>query len=447
MKNILFSLLLISSFPALSQYTLGLAEAQKKAIEANAKLKNSRLETQAALQTKAMAKTNYYPKVSFDAMAMHAINPLMEINSPGGNLPVYDGNPANLATATEFAYIPASSTGLLQKIGFANVGLTQPIYAGGKIKIGNEMAQLGVDINKQKEVLTEKEILLQTAQQYWQIVSLQEKEKTIVQYEALLDRLYIQVSDAFKAGLIIRNDVYKLELEQNELALNKSKLLNGKKLAFMQFCNTTGMQYDSTLFLADNIDNYQAPSYYQGIEYQGFVNDLSEVQLLEKVVKVQELQTAMKKADTQPIVALGVNALYMSQFDQNTNALNALGFLSVSIPISERWLGKHEVNSLRIKEEIAQNTLSDTKSLLELRAAKSRTDLLETHHQIEIIKERIIAADENLKVNQSSYDNGVQTLADLLEAKAMQVQAKDDLIEAKTKYQVAITAYLQHVGK
>ncbi|SER24807.1 TolC family protein [Neolewinella agarilytica] len=447
MKSIIVIPLLLVSLSVFSQQHISLEEARRAAAETNMKLINSRLETESAMEVAASVKNNYYPSVSLDVGLMHAINPLLEISSPGGNLPVYDGNPANLGSASEFAYIPASTTGLLQKLGAASLSVTQPIYVGGKIKMGDELSQMGVDVRRKQEVLFKNDVLLETTRQYWQIVSLQEKEKTIEKYEALLDRLSIQVNDAYKAGLIIQNDVYKLELEQNELALNKSKLANGKRLALLQFANTTGIPFDSSMHLIESVDEYESPEYYKLMDGEGYLDRLSEVQLLEKSIQIQQLQTKLKEADYLPTVAFGLNAFYLSQFEENTGGLNLFGFLSASVPISSHWSGKHDVREMVIKEEIARNNLEDTKKLLQLRSEKSWVDLVEAYKQVLIIEDRIIAANENLRVNQSSYDSSVVTLSDLLEAKALQTQALDDLIEAKAKYKVAIAAYLQYTGK
>ncbi|WP_273445124.1 TolC family protein [Neolewinella agarilytica] len=447
MKSIIVIPLLLVSLSVFSQQHISLEEARRAAAETNMKLINSRLETESAMEVAASVKNNYYPSVSLDVGLMHAVNPLLEISSPGGNLPVYDGNPANLGSASEFAYIPASTTGLLQKLGAASLSVTQPIYVGGKIKMGDELSQMGVDVRRKQEVLFKNDVLLETTRQYWQIVSLQEKEKTIEKYETLLDRLSIQVNDAYKAGLIIQNDVYKLELEQNELALNKSKLANGKRLALLQFANTTGIPFDSSMHLIESVDEYESPEYYKLMDGEGYLDRLSEVQLLEKSIQIQQLQTKLKEADYLPTVAFGLNAFYLSQFEENTGGLNLFGFLSASVPISSHWSGKHDVREMVIKEEIARNNLEDTKKLLQLRSEKSWVDLVEAHKQVLIIEDRIIAANENLRVNQSSYDSSVVTLSDLLEAKALQTQALDDLIEAKAKYKVAIAAYLQYTGK
>lgn len=437
--------LLLLSIPAMAQNKLGLSEAKIMAISNNVKIKNSELEIAAAKNSLEGAKTHYYPQVRADGILMYAVNPLMEINSPGGNLPVYDGNPANLATATEFAYFPASQMGVLQQMGVANLSVSQPIYTGGKIKIGNEMAAKGVAIREEQKRMTEKELQLTVEQQYWQIVALQEKQKTIDGFRELLDRLEVQVNDAYKAGLIIRNDIYKVQLEQSQLAINENKLRNGRTLALRQFSNTIGTDFDSTLVLQADLDDYDVPEHYLELG-QAYLSGLSEVKLLEKSAEIQQLQIELSEADFKPTVALGANAFYLTQFEEHTGGLNAFGMLSVSMPLSHLWMGKHQVQEQKIKAAIAQNTLEDTKALLKLRTAKSWIDLQEAYAHIQIMRERIEQANENLRVNQSSFDSGVVTLSDLLEAKALQTQALDEMIEAKTKYKVAIATYLLHTG-
>ena len=73
----------------------------------------------------------------------------MEISTQGGNLPVYDGKDlAALSTATQFAYMPASTMGLLKSGTFGIVTAVQWIFAGGKIWNGNKLASLGEDISE-----------------------------------------------------------------------------------------------------------------------------------------------------------------------------------------------------------------------------------------------------------------------------------------------------------
>ena len=75
-------------------------------IEHSSELKQAKLQTEAANETRKAARTKYFPQVSATAVGMVAYNPLINIKTQGGNLPVYNGDASTLSAATEFAYFP-----------------------------------------------------------------------------------------------------------------------------------------------------------------------------------------------------------------------------------------------------------------------------------------------------------------------------------------------------
>jgi outer membrane protein len=446
-KMIIIGIVLNFSVTGYSQTILSLQQSKNLAIKNNIAIKNSILEIKAAQETKKNAYTNYFPKVSATAFGMYAIDPLLKMDLKGGNLPVYDGNPANLPNATQFAYFPDASIGIFEKMGLGLLNVTQPVYAGGKIKTGNKLAAINIEVKEKQQKLAENEVLLKTEQQYWQLVTLQEKKKTLDKYEDLLTAIAKQVNDAFKAGLIIKNDVLKVQLKQSELQINRNKLQNGKKLALMQFCQTIGTDYDSTLTLQDDLQVMENPYAFYVVS-DSVLKNRTEYRLLEQSVEAARLQTEMKKGDYLPQVAVGVASYYNNSLTRGVNATtNGLAYATVSIPISDWWGGKHAIKEQKIKEQITKNTFEDSKDLLKLQMEKVWTDVTEAYQQIMIMEQKTKQADENLKVNRDSYNNGIVTLSDLLEAQALQTETADKLIEAKTNYKLAITVYLQVTGR
>ena len=200
------------------QTVITLKESKELAITNNISIKNSILETEASKQVKKEAFTNYFPKISVMAFAMKAKDPLLRFDTQGGNLPVYDGNPVNIPIATQFAYMPESSIQMLDKTALGMVNVTQPIFSGGRIINGNKLANVGIVVKEQQQKLTQNDVLLKTEQQYWQILSLQEKEKTIEKYEIFLEGINRQVNDAFNSGLIIKNDLLKVQIKKNAVS-------------------------------------------------------------------------------------------------------------------------------------------------------------------------------------------------------------------------------------
>ena len=69
------------------------------------------------------------------------------------------------------------------------VTLTQPIFMGGKIKALNDIAGYAEKLAVSQKNTAEKEIIYQTDEAYWQVVSLVHKRKLAESYTALHDTL------------------------------------------------------------------------------------------------------------------------------------------------------------------------------------------------------------------------------------------------------------------
>ena len=448
MKKINFYILLITLFnlsQLFAQKVLTLEESKQLALQNNAKSKNSKLEIEASRKIRKSAFTNYFPNVSAGGFKWSAEKGLFDIDMQGGNLPVYDGNPVNLQNPTQFAYFPSSTISIWKKGTIGYINAIQPIFTGGRIIYGNKLASLGEDVSELKDKMTEDEILLKTEEQYWLIVSLEEKSRTINKYEELLNRLLLQVEDAYKSGIVMKNDVLKVKLKLSEVQLNKSKLENGRKLAAMAFCQHIGISYDSSLVFKDELEISDLPQSYF-VDKNEALKKRVEYSLLEKSVEAEELQTKIKRGEYLPQAAIGISEMYM-KFDESKKRTFGMVFGTVSVPISGWWSGSYELQERSIKEEIAENNFKNNSELLLLQIEKAWQDLNDAYKQYLLSKESKSQAEENFKVNEDSYKNGISTVSDLLEAQALLQQTQDQLTEAKANYIVKKTTYLQVTGR
>jgi outer membrane protein TolC len=444
-KYYLIIALLLGSTIVHAQKILTLDESKQRALRNNAKVKNGALEIEASRQVRKAAVTKYFPSISASGAMFESDQNMMEISTSGGNLPVYDGNLANLKTATQFAYMPASTMGFMKSGTFGIVTAVQPIFTGGRIWNGNRLAGLGEDASTYKNKLAQNEVLLKTEEQYWLLSSLNEKNKTIQMYQELLNKLLAQVEDAFASGIVSRNDLLKVKVKRSEVLLNKSKLENGKKLAAMAFCQYIGIPYDSTLVLSDSLSVNGLPQSYS-VDHTEALKTRSEYGLLLASVRAVELQSNMKIGEYLPQAAVGVSGLYM-KLDENKERTLGMVFGTVSIPISSWWEASHTLQENSIKEQIAQNTMKDNTELLLLQMQKAWQDLTDAYRQVLLSEEVKLQADENLKVNEDSYKNGMVSISDLLEAQALQQQMYDQLTDAKASYRSKQITYLQVTGR
>ncbi len=435
---ILFAIELIAAEP------ISLESFKKSALINNAKIKNSNLEIESANELKSSMATKYLPTVSMSAIGMRAAKPLIEMNNSGGNLPVYDGDPANLPNAKEYAYMPGSKISLLDQLFTANIMAAQPLYAGGRISGANDLAELNKEITIDKAKLSKNEVLLKTEELFRQVLILEEKYKTIKAFELFLDTIYKNVYVAYNAGLTTKNDLLKVGIKQKELSINKLKLENGIELAKMALCQYTGVKFEKELNLKIDDNAIDSPEKYL-IDNEKAMASLIELSLMAKAIDAEALQTQIKRGEYLPQLALGVTGLYNYVMDKSST--NAIAFLNLSVPISGFMESRHEMQIRYIKEQTAKNNEQDVRELMNLRINKAHNDLIEAYKQINLAEELLKQSEQNLNENIANYNSGLIKISDLLEARAVLQQSMDNKTNAMAAYKLAITNYLQATGR
>jgi outer membrane protein TolC len=435
-----------SFFPIDSQaqiHTLSIDSCKNLALQNNKKIKDADFDVKTSFETKKSAFTNYFPKISAMGVTMRSSDYLIKGTTPSMNLPVYDGNPANLATATQFAYVPGIPIEAMNYLNTVSISAIQPVFSGGRIVNGNKLAKIGYEVSQQKKLMSTTEVLVKTENIYWNTIALQEKLKTLNSYEKFLNQLLSDAQVSVKAGLAQRSDLLKVKLKLNELEINKMKLNNGVCLSKMALCQHIGIPYDSTIVLVQPEVSTDLPEQYI-IDNNSAIKNRDEYQLLNKALEVEKLQKKMALGENLPQVAVGAMG-YKYDIMNSTNS-NALAFVTVSVPISDWWGGTHKIKEKQYKIEQASNKLSETTELLSLQIEQARNELNETYFQIKTNQVSIDQAKENLKVINDNYQAGVSSMSDLLEARAMYQEAQNQYTDAVCTYKIKEANYLSATG-
>lgn len=444
-KPLIATIILLAgfSFAVQAQNNYSLDSCKKITLENNTQIKNSNIEIEASRRVEQAAFTKYFPNISAIGLGVKFNDPLLKIDMPGGNLPVYNGDPATLPYATEFAYFPGVSIAMMPHLYTGAITATQPIFTGGRIINGNQLARLGSDVSMQKLAMSTDEALFRTEEQYWQIISLTEKMNTINSYERLLDTLYKDVNNAYKAGLVNYNDVLKVSLKQSELKMNRLKLENGVKLATMSFCQHLGIPYNPRITLSDSTETVSEPASLY-IDPRQALTNRAEYNLVQENVEAEKLQSKMKLGEYLPQVGVGIGAFTYNMKDEWNNNLMAFG--TVTIPLTDWWGGSYTLKERKLKEEIAKNNADYTADMLQLQIEKAWSDLQESYQKIKIEEEAIEQARENLKITSDNYHAGTIGISDLLEAQALFQTTCDNLTEARCSYKIQMAEYLKVTG-
>ncbi|MBK9389281.1 MAG: TolC family protein [Bacteroidetes bacterium] len=423
---------------------LSLDSCKILAMSNNYRIKEAANEVTQSEEVKKSAFTSYFPKVNAGFSAAKMSDYMVKGSIPQMNLPVYDGNPANLPIATQFTYFPGMALNLVDYLNFGYAMAAQPVFTGGRIYNGNKLAKTGVEIYRVKESLTITETLVKTEELYWNIISLNEKLVTVDSYRKLLDTLNRDVSAAVKAGLIQRTDLLKIQLKQNELEMNRLSLTDGIALSIKALCQHIGIHYDSMVVLTDTpVITVDPASLF--VNPDEAVRNRNEYKILEKAVRAEELQQRIVTGEYLPQVAVGVAGVYTDVMDKTDQV--GVAFATISVPISDWWGGTHKIRQGKAKVENANNKLGETAELLSLQITRMQNELYQNYFRIGNAEKSLEQAQENMKVTKDNYDAGVTGMSDLLEAQSLYQEAVNSLTEAKCNYQVSMAKYMEAINR
>ncbi|MBP3227395.1 MAG: TolC family protein [Bacteroidaceae bacterium] len=437
MKNILY-ILTLCTLTATAQPLYTLQQFKDSALLNNFAVRSARSAVaQSALQ-RSEARTAYYPQVGATAFAFEANRGMahMEVN-PSELLPSELSNVLGGLLPAEIL------SGLGNPVGFsmmkdgvvAGVNAVQPVFMGGQIVNGNRLARVGEDVSRLQLEVAENDVELQTEQYYWQLVCLLEKRQTLWEAQRTVDSLHKDVSLAVEAGVTMRNDLLQVNLRRNELQSQALQLENGiglVKLLLAQYCGLA----DTLFTLAPEAD---APA--DVLPPTGTVAALPEFRLLEKQVEAADLNLRLERGKLLPTLAIGAGLNYHNLL-QNDRTFGMV-FATLSIPISNWWGGSYAVRRKRTALQVAQWQRDDNASLLEIRRQKAWNDVREAAAQLDLAREAIAEATENLRLSRDYYHAGLSTMSDLLQAQLLHRQALDRHTDARATYHTRLLQYRQ----
>jgi len=429
---------------AVAQKSFTLEQLLDSARQNNITLRIAQRSIDAAQQQRKEAFTKYFPSVSgmgawFNAdkgMARMDVNPSEVVPQE-----LTASLAASLPTEALAALANPVSMTMMKNGAIAGVSAVQPVFAGGQIINGNKLAKVGEEASRLQYQLSENEVEKTTEQYYWQIISLQEKLKTIEAVEALLGDIHKDVDVAVRAGVAMRNDLLQVQLRQNDTESRKLKVQNGLSIVKMLMAQYCGLR-DTAFVLSADMTTIEALPARQDPEQA--LPATAEYQLLTKQIEAAKLQKSMAVGQNLPTVAVGAGYNYHNLLDNDRTF--GMVFATVSIPISDWWGGSHAIKRKKTEYQKTIDERQDKAELLMIHIQNAWNNVVESLQQLDIAQRSIEQAEENLRLNRDYYRAGTSRMSDLLEAQLLCQQAHDSRTDAYADYQNRLLEYRQALG-
>lgn len=340
----------------------------------------------------------------------------------------------------------------------AGLTLTQPIYTGGKISAGRQMARLGRQIADQQLRMTRMDVLVDADNAYWSYIAVRRKVRMLESYSTQMDTIYKQTSSAVAAGMAIENDLLRIEAKRTEIEYQLQRARNGADLCRMALCNVIGAPLDTAIEPTDTTFNIESPT--------AMSLDIArrpEVGLLEKQIDVNMQRIRDARSEMLPTVGLSAGYSYYGNiklkgfadmgngttvpYTQEFRDGIGIAMLAVKIPIFHWGESRKKMHKARYELDNSQLELQRNMRLMSIEALQAVQNVEDGYRMIHTAESGLRQAEENLRVMRNRYAAAMSPLTDLLDAQSQWQQAQSNLIEAQTQYMIYRTDYLRATGQ
>lgn len=399
---LLLMILFVFSSSVIAAENLELEEAVKLLIEENRTLKNARQDIDNAEKDEDLAVRSYFPTLDLQSSYTKMDEPSI------------------------------LSTGVQSDENYStSISLTQPIWTGGKVSMQKEIAGYGLEIARTEYEKTVEDQIFSLIQAYYGV--LQAEGMVEIREEALdtVNEHLRVVKNNLEAGIAIRRDLLQSQIEQRNAEEELTAAKNDLKIARRRLAQLLNAEVQYSVKKPETKFNFSLD---QDQLFKTAVENDAQLMILELNKEIIKLNQKLEAQYYRPNVAL--NGSYDWQGDEFMGDESWSMTLGVNVPLYDG--GKGGINAEKQENELEKlaNNRQDLLENLDIEVEDSILTVKESEEKIDLEKLSLENAEENLEIANKSYEAGVASNTDVIDAQSTYNQAKISLLQSEYEYDI-----------
>ena len=327
------------------------------------------------------------------------------------------------------------------------VTLTQPLYMGGKIRAYHRITKFSEALARTQHDAQLQDLILNTDDAYWTVVSLSYKKKMAESFLDLVNRLDGDVEKMIREGVATKADGLTVKVKVNEAEMLLTKVDNGLALSKMVLCQLCGMDLDTKFTLTDeDRTDLQVSETVPDDAVQRAWTYRPELKSLDWANKIYEDKVRVVRSEMLPSLALTggylvSNPSLLNGFENKFRGMWNVGIM-LSVPIFHWNEGIYKVKAAKSEVNIARLQQTEAQEKIELQVNQSLFKNTEAQKRLALSEKNMEKAEENLRYADKGFKEGVIPVTNVMEAQTAWLSAQSDRIDAQIDLKLAQT-YLQ----
>ncbi len=318
--------------------------------------------------------------------------------------------------------------------------IIQTLYSGGSVKATAEKAEL----NYQRALLSEEYTLLSiyyaADYAYWNLVAMRNYRDAVLRYVDIICSLKEVVDLRFKEGYISKGDVLMVETRLSEAEYQLISTEQNYTIALQNFNILRGFDPELPITQNENQVDIRIP---QRVDLEDILSRRPDFLASTLQMDVASASVKIARANYNPSVNVGIGGDWRPYTPNRTGATQVNGnvFLNLSVPIfhfgeRHRAVGIAQASYMQSEYEMLElydQILKDESNIW--------SKIVDSNAQMLAAEKSLTIAGENLDISTYSYNEGLTTILDVMQAQISWIQLYTNFIASKFNYRTAISYY------
>lgn len=339
------------------------------------------------------------------------------------------------------------------------LGLQQPLFTGFRLQSGAAMARLGAQAAVEDLAGDRTQVAFAVKNAYWNLFKAGEFKKVVDDNAAQVEAHLADVRNFFEQGLLTRNEVLKVEVQLSNVKLARLDAANSVEMAAVWLNNLIGAPLDDPIEPAVTTGELEAGARKMSEEWSdldGLVDKAlggrPELRAMDLRVKAGEAGVTLAKSGWYPQVALTGNYYNLRPNPRLMPAKDkfySTWDLGISVSL-DLWNWNATLRQTQqAKAHLAQilDGLGQLKDAAAVEVRQNWLALKSAREKIGVAGDAVAQAEENLRITNERFKEGVALNSDVLDAETALLQAKTGHTQALVDHELAMARLAKAVGE
>lgn len=318
----------------------------------------------------------------------------------------------------------------------AGINITQPVYTGGAVTTGIEIARLRSTATRFATEMQRDNIRFRIAGLYMDIYKYSNLRTVVTQNTVQALKVLDEMKIRHEQGVTLQNDITRYELLVSNLELQAVKIDNTLTILRRNLAVTAGLPPDTEVVPDSTILARSLPAAGEGWWQQAAETDAPRLKLARSGVDISRKAENLARSERLPKIGLQAGWSIEGPILVEVPPINRnLSYWFVSVGVSYNLSSLYKSNKSLARSRAATQVAID-----ELDAARERVNLdvradyvryLEAYEELKTQHKSVELAERNYRTITTRYSEGMALITDMLDAANSKLDAEQKLVNAR----------------